>query len=190
MESSYIAPRKARILLAAILISFAGCASVIAQEKDAARVGKIYSWFESYGANPAHIRRTLGATHRTVVRPVKPPYGQGTLKNHEHDLYYPGMRVTLYHVNPRMEDGGKWFVKKMDVSNSKYAMKYGLRVGATRDHVRRVLGKPTQESPTLIRYDINYGDEVVANPRDGDSHIIFRLKRGVVATISALYFID
>ncbi|MDD2774769.1 MAG: hypothetical protein PHU06_02315 [Gallionella sp.] len=57
-----------------------------------------------------------------------------------HTLYYEGMSVTVY------LNGRNMLLNEVVISSPAWSVKYGLRVGVSKEQVEKILGKSTQKS--------------------------------------------
>ena len=128
----------------------------------------------------------LGENHDDIVGQLGDPLGVGimTVQNrHNPDqtdrlchLFYDGLTVTIYTVT----DTGQEFVTDLCITSDAYPVKWGLKVGAARDQMIKILGAPSEATTDRCRYEAP----------DVPSSVIFHLRNDRVQRIDWHFFLD
>ncbi|MBN2351945.1 MAG: hypothetical protein JXD23_05195 [Spirochaetales bacterium] len=99
------------------------------------------------GDSLAEIRKNLGRPLRETVEDRQNVHDKNQT-DQIYKLFYGGLYLEVYHVTEMNRD----LILLLEVTGDQYQIAFGLAVGALKAKVRKVLGKPNDEKPTLWRY--------------------------------------
>jgi hypothetical protein len=99
------------------------------------------------GDSLAEIAKNLGQPLKQTVEERQNIHNKNQTDK-IYKLFYGGLYLEIYHVTEMNKD----IPMVLEVTGDKYPIAFGLGVGAKRDKVRAVLGRPNDEKPALWRY--------------------------------------
>jgi hypothetical protein len=99
------------------------------------------------GATLAEISKNLGSPLKKTVEERQNVHNKNQT-DAIYKLFYGGLYLEVYHVTDLNRD----LVLLLEVTGDRYPVALGLGVGAKKEKVRSVLGRPNEEKPEQWRY--------------------------------------
>jgi hypothetical protein len=89
-----------------------------------------------------------GKPTKHVVEKVENTHVEGQI-DEWHSLEYPGIKLKYYRVVPEKRN----ILRTLELVSSGYTLPFGIRIGATRESITSILGKPSTSGPDAIEYE-------------------------------------
>ena len=93
-----------------------------------------------------HFGKVLKVSHRLIPNEYEP-----LRQNSDYDFHYPGLTIEAIYRQTNMSTGG--MVHLIEVSDVRWQMAEGIRVGMKAFQVRQILGKPFRQTERSLEYD-------------------------------------
>jgi hypothetical protein len=129
-------------------------------------------WDFEIGRNIEDIKSTLGKPLSEVVENINNLHDQEQI-DQIHTLKYTGLEIKVHHVN---------YIEPYDLiievtidDDSFYPMKYGLKIGSSKQDVMSLLGKPLKANGDVM-YQIEEGDTYPTVTFHFDNGILKKVK--------------
>jgi len=134
------------------------------------------------GKSRAKIINNLGEPKSIHVEKANTPsalstYAAEGVADETYELFYDGLFISLYHAAVEKED----LLQHVSITDSKYKVRWGLDVGCSKQKVKSVLGKPSEEDEFAFVYKNELGSE---------SYVHFYFVNDIVYKIDWWYYQD
>jgi hypothetical protein len=130
---------------------------------------------EAVGFSDAEVLKRFGTPKRVSRKRIPNPYAPEQLDEIV-EIVYDGLSAKFY----KLPD--KQFALQIVVRDSKIRLPYGLAVGATTDHVIRVLGKPSSVTDGRLKFGLSQEGYPLA--------VYFNTARGIVQSVEWQGYVD
>ncbi|WP_286355045.1 hypothetical protein [Geothrix oryzae] len=112
------------------------------KEMDLAKATKVVAYGERL------FRGLKGKPSKHVVEMVENLHVEGQI-DEWHTLEYPYIKLKYYRVVPEKRN----ILRTLELTSSKYVLPFGIKIGATRESIALILGKPSTSGPDIIEYE-------------------------------------
>ena len=136
-------------------------------------------WNFELGNTMDEIKQSLGKPLSDDVKPIRNPHVGGQV-DEIHNLDYGGLVVSVYRAN---EKPPRDLAFRLIITDKRFPLKWGLRIGSRRADVIRIFGQPDKVGDH-IRYssvDIEAGD---------DNSVTFSLSSGQIEKVEWEWYLD
>ena len=130
------------------------------------------------GDNIEEIKKLLGAPVSHTETEIENRHVPGQI-DHVHTLKYDGLEVSVYRAS---EDPPRDLIGRLVVTDKKYPVKWGLKIGVTTDAVKSVLGEPDRVKEGTFEY--------VLEECAGTCSVSFSFQNGLLEKIEWEWGID
>ena len=93
-----------------------------------------------------HFGKVLNVTQRVIPNEYEP-----LRQNSYYDFHYPGLMIEALYLQTTPNTGG--MIHLIEVSNVRWRLADGIRVGMAENQVRQILGMPNKQTKRSLEYD-------------------------------------